>query len=231
MRCSQCGHENPRASQGQAAVRVLGDAGWREIVPAQNCERCGAPVSRQRSVRAELPGALGGTIATAQPTGQRAGLRIYARAMAGVALVVVLVAVIVGIRQVRSPQPRQLTEDQLRPGDCLTGSNMGLGTSSPWPYQVTVVPCTQQHLGEVFFSGNAWPQSLTTYPGNNEIDNQAYSRCILAFQAYDDISFNLSSFTFDYVVPGDWAFGDRWLLCVAYKGKTPVNYSIKGKLV
>jgi hypothetical protein len=50
--------------------------------------------------------------------------------------------------------------------DCLTGSDLGLGTGGTWPDLVTVMPCTQRHTAEVFFAENAWPQSMA-YSGNN----------------------------------------------------------------
>ena len=127
--------------------------------------------------------------------------------------------------------------DELQTGDCLTGSDLGLGdTNSPWPDWFTVVSCTQQHIAEVFFAGNAWPQSRA-YPGDNAIDNLADDRCNTAFTAYDGITSDNSVFTYDFIDPfgsDDWASGDRWLVCVAYMstsqypGGAPVDYSIKG---
>jgi hypothetical protein len=64
-----------------------------------------------------------------------------------------------------NPTASQVSDGQLRSGDCLTGSNLGLGTNSDWPDTVAVVPCTHWHIGEVFFAGNAWPQSMA-YPGD-----------------------------------------------------------------
>ncbi len=115
----------------------------------------------------------------------------------------------------------------------MQGSDLGLDTSSAWPYQVTVVSCTQRHLAEVFFAGDAWPQSLTTYPGDNAVDNQADARCATEFAAYTGpkLMRYLSAFTFNYSVPesDSWPSGDRWLVCVAYEDPPrPVNYSIKG---
>lgn len=236
MRCAECGHQTPETSAGRVAVHVLGDAGWREFVPAQQCERCFAPISRQRSVRAAPPG-LGDAVTTSRPTGQRAGGRVFAGVLAGVTLVAVVVATIVAVGTPTAASERQLTRDQLRPGDCLTGSNMGLDTSSRWPHLVAAVPCSQQHLAEVFFAGNAWPQSLTAYPGTNTISIQAWNRCLQAFVAYDGIANDgilnaaVSSFRFDFIGPAgasDWRSGDRRLVCVAHKGTTLVNYSIKG---
>jgi hypothetical protein len=157
--------------------------------------------------------------------------------MAGVGLVIVvaLVTVIV-VTSSSTPSTLQLTEDQLQPGDCLKGSNLGLGTSSPWPDYVMAASCTQEHIAEVFYAGNAWPQSQA-YPGDNAIYSQADDRCKTAFTAYDGITSDNSVFTYDSVNPyggDDWASGDRWLVCVAYEptfrypGGAPMDYSIKG---
>jgi hypothetical protein len=239
MRCAECGHETPEASQGQATVRVLGDAGWREVVPAQLCPWCGATVSRRRSVRAQPPGGPADVITTRKPTDQRAGPRLSRRStwvMALTLVVVVGVAFAIGLAATPPPQRQltghQLQYDQLRPGDCLTGSNMALGTGGQWPELVTAVPCTRTHLAEVYFAANYWPQSLTTYPGYKAVFNQALDRCLLAFNAYDGIPSSLSSFSIVYMAPpgsSDWASGDRRVVCVAYPtGRTPVKYSIKG---
>ena len=125
----------------------------------------------------------------------------------------------------------QLTEEQLRSGDCLQGSNLRLGSGGTWPDLVTPVPCTQQHLAEVFFAGNAWPESQTAYPGDKAVLAQAYKRCLTAFSMYDGIDPTDSAFTATYTHPddaADWAAGDRLVVCVAYRPGVPVNYSIKG---
>ncbi len=240
MRCAECGAETAEATQ--------------------TCALCGAPISQQRSVAAaSAPGGVEDAVAARPPappddhqipqdapadkrTGP--GSRRGALALAGVGLgVLVGVIVVIGVAssspggQGSSPGG-QLTVDQLRPEDCLTGSNMGLGTGSPWPDTVTAVACTQPHEAEVFFSGNGWPQSLAAYPGDNAVGNQADSRCNIAFTSYDGIDSSGSAFQFDPIVPRDatdWASGDRLLVCVAYLwdpfspgGVLPVKYSIKG---
>ena len=135
------------------------------------------------------------------------------------------------------PLTGHLGAGQLRTGDCLTGTNLGLGGDNPWPYMFTAVPCTGPHLAEVFFAGTAWPKSLTAYPGDNAIFDRGNARCLTAFGAYDGTDNSISSFTIDDIEPygsDDWASGDRWLVCLAYEstdqypGGAPVNYSIKG---
>jgi hypothetical protein len=85
-------------------------------------------------------------------------------------------------------------------------------------------------MAEVFFAGNAWPQSLTTYPGDGAILYQGLARCVTEFRTYDGIDILDSRFSFDRVSPyggDDWASGDRLLVCMAYQPGGPVNYSIK----
>jgi Septum formation len=155
-----------------------------------------------------------------------------ALALAGVGLVV-LAAVIVAIVAVTSSvsSARRLTERQLRSGDCVRGSNLGLDTNGPWPGVVTVVPCTQQHLAEVFFAGNVWPQSLA-YPGDGKVNRQANKRCDAALDVYvGRPQHDPVTFTDRAVLPGNaaWLSGDRLVLCAAYEANfQPVNYSIKG---
>jgi len=127
--------------------------------------------------------------------------------------------------------------DGLQAGYCLVGSDLGLGTGSPWPEAFTVIPCSQQHVAEVFFADNLWPSSPTyPYPGDSKILSQAEMRCNTAFRAYDGIDTSQSAFSYDYSNPDSstWSDGDRLVVCIAYEptdqnpGGAPVDYSIKG---
>lgn len=211
-------------------------------------ERKGAPIACQVSISADQaedrsdqpiePLPEESVYQTAGP-GPGPSSRRNAGILAGLGLVLVASAIVLAasISVARSSSSAsQVTEDQLRSGDCLTGADLGLGTSSSWPDSVTVVPCTKQHIAEVFFSGNAWSQSQA-YAGDNTVEYQADDRCTIAFIAYDGTTPDNSMFTYDYVEPvpaDDWASGDRWLVCVAYDstsqypGGAPVDYSIKG---
>jgi hypothetical protein len=135
-----------------------------------------------------------------------------------------------------TPSSGQLTEDQLRAGDCLTGSNLGLGTSAGWPGTVTAVPCGQRHIAEIFFAAAGWSASLA-FPGYSVESNEAESRCTTAFASYVHRQQYLNTFTWDYATPDEPSWnsgppGGRLLLCVAYDptasypGGAPVNYSI-----
>ena len=237
IRCPECGAETTGA--------------------AQACLRCGAPI-----ISAGLTAGPAGQ--PADPTGlphesiglphesigQHPGLRyrLIAPVIAGAAFAALVAIIVVLAMSMSSASPNsvtpsssptssplQLTEDQLRPGDCLQGGNLGLGTSNLWPDLVTAVPCAQSHIAEVFFAANIWPQSLA-YPGDEKVDSQADDRCASAFTAYDGVTSDTSAFTYDYIDPDSdtWASDDRLVVCIAYEstaqqpGGAPVNYSIKG---
>lgn len=193
------------------------------------CARCGAPIGLLEPMEAAWPSTRGPWI---DPRNWR--VRVVVRIGLGVIAVLALITFIQG--RISSRPANQLTSDQLRPGDCLAGSNMGLGKSTPWPDTVTRVGCTVPHEAEVFFAGDIWPQSLA-YPGNKPVGDQALARCQAAFAVYDGAGASVSAFTFDYIVPdsSDWTSGDRSLECVAFapsadgpSGAAPVDYSIKG---
>jgi len=196
--------------------------GWRRAVPGWG-------------TRQPAPGA-GPPVPQDAPAAQGAGSSNRNRVIligVGVAVLVVAIAV---IAVVTSSSQSQLTADQLVPGDCLAGSNMALDTSDPWPDTVAAVPCTQPHEAEVFFVGNAWPESQAAYPGDDAISNQGNARCTSAFDAYDGLASSSSEFTFTFIAPDNttWPSGDRLLVCVAYiqddqspSDGLPVKSSIK----
>jgi hypothetical protein len=130
------------ATGGALQVRCL-QCGAESALAAELCPGCGAPLSYQHPVVAWGP--FG-------PPGQwtwpgYSGRKIPDLASAGLAVVAALVAVIVAHSSARSAD--QLTYDQLRAGDCLAGSNMGLGTGAIWPDYVTQVACTKPQSTDV----------------------------------------------------------------------------------
>jgi hypothetical protein len=126
------------------------------------------------------------------------------------------------------PWTHQLTYTQLRPGDCLTGSDLGLGTGSAWPFQVSAVPCTQRHLAEIIFAGNLWPASLAKFPGEDAVTTTVDNRCQSALFAYAGQS--ESALIYDSIAPvggSDWNSGDRLVVCMAYEPGYPLFHSVK----
>jgi hypothetical protein len=165
-----------------------------------------------------------------QPSGQRTWRRYLQWGPPALASLGFIVAVAATVITAAPQLTGYATEGQLRTGDCLTGPNLGLNNSNQWPYLVETAPCTGQHLAEIFFSGNAWPQSMA-YPGDNAVDSQTDARCSAAFSTYDGIDSSESAFAFESIAPNrrwDWASGDRQLVCLAYQPSGWVDYSIKG---
>jgi hypothetical protein len=117
-----------------------------------------------------------------------------------------------------TPTVGDLQLSQLRVGDCLTGANMKLNTSNPWPKLTLAVPCNQPHTAEVFLAdNNFWPQN-SPFPGASTISNDGNAACNNAFQAYVGITYKKSIYTWTNIIPdaSTWPTGDRALHCMAY---------------
>jgi putative regulator of septum formation len=161
------------------------------------------------------------------------GSDLVAKRLMQAALVIVglLIAAVVAvaITIAANPAPRQLTVDQYRAGDCLLGPPLPVAAGSSWPYLVTVVPCTQRHSAEVFFTAHLWPRSLA-FPGAQSANDQMTTVCENAFGSYDGRPWPASAFQILVIGPGkaEWSRGVRSVQCVAYEPIGPVDYSIKG---
>ncbi len=248
IRCLECGAENAEAAQ--VCARCGAPIARQVPVSADPAEDgSGEPIE-------PLPGASVHQAAGQPPgPGSRRNARIVVRlgAVLLVSLTVLAASVTMIVTRSASSRPSassapssspssstpatsEVVEDGLQAGDCLTGSDLGLGTSSPWPDTFTVVPCTRPHVAEVFFAADAWPLSTESYPGDSNIDNEADARCSAAFRAYDGTDSSDSALSYDYIDPDaySWPQGDRRLVCIAYDstsqypGGAPVDYSIKG---
>jgi len=234
-RCLECGAENAGA--------------------AQVCARCGALLAFHPPGAADAAGEPGGSIPLPhEPIDRRtrSGVRRNTLVIVGGALSAVVAVIVVlalassptsSVRSTASNSPKasgspaaagspspsasQLTYDQLQPGDCLQIPS--INTISSFPDMFTAVPCSQSHTGEVFFSGDIWPQSLA-YPGDKKVSNQAVTRCDRAFTVYDGILPSQSAYNYSYQLPdsASWALGDRLLQCIAYESSgAPLYSSIK----
>jgi hypothetical protein len=117
-----------------------------------------------------------------------------------------------------APSVGNLQLAQLQTGDCLTGANMELNSSNPWPKLTSAVPCDQPHTAEVFFAdNNFWPKN-TSYPGSSAIAKSGNAACNSAFRSYVGIEFSKSIYTWTNIIPdaSTWPSGDRGLHCIAY---------------
>ena len=107
---------------------------------------------------------------------------------------------------------------ELRVGDCLTGANMELNTTDPWPKLTLAVPCNQPHTAEVFFADNTfWPAS-SPFPGASTISKDGNAACNDAFRSYVGVALARSVYTLTNIIPdaATWPTGDRALHCIAY---------------
>ena len=137
-----------------------------------------------------------------------------------------------------SPTPTvgDLALSQLRVGDCLTGANMKLNTTDPWPDLTLAVPCSQPHTAEVFFADSTFWRQDSPFPGASVISKDGNAACNNAFRAYVGIAYSKSIYTWTNIIPDatTWPTGDRALHCVAYfatpkqPAGTTLSQSIKG---
>ena len=137
-----------------------------------------------------------------------------------------------------SPTPTvgNLALSQLRVGDCLTGANMKLNTTDPWPDLTLAVPCNQPHTAEVFFVDNKFWRQDSPFPGGNVISKDGNAACNNAFRAYVGIAYSKSIYTWTNIIPdaSTWPTGDRALHCVAYystpqrRAGATLTHSLKG---
>jgi hypothetical protein len=135
-----------------------------------------------------------------------------------------------------TPTVGNLQLAQLQVGDCLTGANLNLNLSTPWPKLSEAVPCSQGHTAEVFYANNYYWPKIGSYPGGATIKKDATAECDSAFRSYVGIAYSQSQYTWTDIVPdaSTWPDGDRGLHCVAYYAPTgqlagaTVTGSIKG---
>lgn len=121
-----------------------------------------------------------------------------------------------------TPTVGNLQLSQLQVGDCLTGANLNLDLSTPWPKLSEAVPCSQGHTAEVFYANNYHWAKNGPYPGDATIKKDATAECDSAFQSYVGIAYSQSRYTWTDIVPdaSTWPGGDRGLHCVAYYAPT-----------
>ena len=237
-------------TEPDATPRTCLECGAHNDGAAQVCARCGAPLAHQPPVTAgaagesrdsiPLPHVLAGR--RSRPGARRNALVIAGAGLTALVAVIAVLALATSptspVRPAASKSPaasgspapptNQLTYEQVQPGDCVQVPH--ITTISNYPDVFTVVPCSQSHTREVFFSGDIWPQS-SAYPGDNNVNNTAIARCDRAFTAYDGISQDQSAYTYLYYYPdsGSWVVGDRLVQCVAYEPSgAPFHSSIKG---
>jgi hypothetical protein len=136
----------------------------------------------------------------------------------------------------------------LRPQDCLNPpkANPNLAVST-----VTVLPCTQPHVDEVYcvLPYNPAPPgsiqgcppkpprfagSLTEdYPGEEALTNYANALCLNEFQPYVGSAYTGSSLYYTYLYPSPQSWDnslrrDREIVCILHTVGAPLTRSAKG---
>jgi serine/threonine protein kinase len=125
-----------------------------------------------------------------------------------------------------TPTTGNLQVSQFQVGDCLTGANLQLNKTTPWPKLSQAVPCAQAHTAEVFYANNNYWSKNAAFPGDQAIQQAATAQCNSAFQSYVGIPYPKSRYTWTVAVSNQssWPSGDRGLHCMAYY-KTNANPS------
>jgi hypothetical protein len=113
--------------------------------------------------------------------------------------------------------------DDLTVGECV--SDLGQPTSTR---SVTVVPCTEPHVGELYAIYQLDKQG--PYPGRDAVHSLAEQGCNDRAAAYAPTAFNDATIGIYMLVPieAGWSSGDRTTDCFA-KTTTPRSGSIKGQ--
>jgi hypothetical protein len=133
-----------------------------------------------------------------------------------------------------TPRTGDLAVAEFRVGDCLTGSNMQLDTTDPWPKLTAAVPCSRPHTAEVFFADNSFWPANSPFPGASAISKAGNTACDNAFRSYVGVALAKSVYTWTNIIPdaATWPIGDRALHCIAYYAtpSQPTGVKLTGSL-
>jgi hypothetical protein len=133
-----------------------------------------------------------------------------------------------------TPRTGDLAVAEFRVGDCLTGSNMQLDTTDPWPKLTAAVPCSRPHTAEVFFADNSFWLANSPFPGASAISKAGNTACDNAFRSYVGVALAKSVYTWTNIIPdaATWPIGDRALHCIAYYAtpSQPTGVKLTGSL-
>jgi Protein kinase domain/Septum formation len=133
-----------------------------------------------------------------------------------------------------TPTTGDLAVTEFRVGDCLTGPDMQLNTTNPWPKLTAAVPCSRPHTAEVFFADNNFWSAHSPFPGASAIDNDSSAACNNAFRSYVGVALANSIYTWTNIIPdaATWPIGDRGLHCIAYYAtpRQPTGVKLTGSI-
>jgi Septum formation/Protein of unknown function (DUF2510) len=110
----------------------------------------------------------------------------------------------------------------LQVGDCL------VDTSTDGEVQeVPVVPCSEPHASEIFYSHMIDAASL---PSDSEMETIIDEACVGNFESFVGLDYYSSELTITWLQPteGSWSSGDRELLCIVADPSGEVTGSLAG---
>jgi len=133
------------------------------------------------------------------------------------------------------PTVGEIRYTQLQVGDCLTGSNLHLNAAGALPVLIRAVPCSQGHIGEVFFADQAYWNKHRSFPGESIVSEEATTKCDTAFKSYVGAGANsIYEWSNDQPSAEGWRGGFRTLYCIVYSptfkqpGGSVIHGSLKG---
>ena len=133
-----------------------------------------------------------------------------------------------------TPTTGDLAVPEFEVGDCLTGPDMQLNTTNPWPKLTAAVPCSRPHTAEVFFADNNFWPAHSPFPGASAIDKDSSATCNNAFRSYVGVALANSIYTWTNIIPdaATWPIGDRGLHCIAYYAtpRQPTGVKLTGSI-
>lgn len=119
----------------------------------------------------------------------------------------------------RAGQAGASTVFQLRTGDCFTSEAGTSGRTVPLD-DVTTLPCTNPHVGEVFAVATHPAAKGDRYPGDDAVADFAAAECLQQFPAYTGSGYDDSELDVATVRPDEDSWvdeDDRAVACVLYK--------------
>jgi hypothetical protein len=116
-------------------------------------------------------------------------------------------------------------------GELKVGECFDVPTAATTVEEVQHHPCTEAHIGEVFFVGKLPAAENAPYPTDAELDKSVEGLCVPAFDAYTGLTFmSDQQWTYGWFAPlsKDWVTGERGLICYATLiADEPTSTSIK----
>lgn len=98
-------------------------------------------------------------------------------------------------------------------GDCIDEDVEDLFGEGLAPLTLTVRPCDESHIGEVYHETDLGSGS---YPGDEQVFTAAEQSCLEQFEPWVGQTYERSALDFTYFSPSEdsWAYGDRLISCI-----------------